>query len=135
MSDCCQGTPVAVTAVVIVIVVAGSTVVVVSFLVLGQVVTSHEALATMTFKTFLTCVRTIVALKLIRSCKSLSTICIFTNKWPLSTMPAKVGPQVRRLAVDSIATFIERLKELRIHSNNTHMHARTHTHTRRSDGS
>ena len=77
-------------------------------LVLGQVVTSPEALATVAHKTFLTSVNSNVAQELISPSKATSTIYVLTDIWPLSRMPENVGVQVHGLGEGFIATYIKK---------------------------
>ena len=80
----------------------------VTFLVLGQVISSPEALATVTHKAFHTCVSSNVAQKLICPSKATSTIYILTDIWQLSPMPENVVVQVHGLGEDFIATYIKK---------------------------
>ena len=87
-------------------------------------ISSPEALATVTHKAFHTCVSSNVAQELICPSKTTPTIYILTDIWPLSPMPENVGLQVHRLGEGFIANQHQKVEAI------THPeHADTPTHT------
>lgn len=74
--------------------------------VLREMVTSHETfVAFQTLESFLACVRPSMPLQLIGPGEALPTKQPIADKWSLSSVPPQVGSQMRRLAIDFIATW------------------------------